>query len=144
MKKMYYLVALVSVSVFLISCDDDDAPYYDVRDEYAGRYGVDDYCDIGVSDYVLDIYKSDYDDEIVFGFPGLFESGMDVYAIVTGMKIIIPIQQFHVSTFPDIFYEFSGSGSLEDSVLTVEYQVLTVQNGLITDDVDCSAKMIRE
>jgi hypothetical protein len=59
------------------------------------------------------------------------------------MKIIIPIQQFYVSSYPEIFYEFSGSGSLEGNVLTVEYRVLTIQNGLIMDDVDCSASMLK-
>lgn len=129
--------------MILFSCDRDEIPYYDVRDEYVGRYVVDDYCDVGVSDYELDIYKSDYNDEIAFGFPGLFEAGMDVKVIVTGMKIIIPVQQFHISSWPEIFYEFSGSGSLEDSLLIVDYQVLTVQNGFIVDDVDCRAEMFR-
>lgn len=129
--------------MIFFSCEDNEIPYYDVRDEYTGRYAVDDYCDVGVSDYELEVFKSDYDDEITFGFPGLFEAGMDVNAIVTGMKIIIPVQQFIVSNWPEIYYEFSGSGSLEDSTLTIDYQVLTVQNGLVVDDVDCRAEMFR-
>jgi hypothetical protein len=142
MKKIYTSMLAV-FALFLLSCDRDEGYSYDVRDEYVGRYVVDDYCDVGVSDYELDIYKSDYDDEITFGFPGLFEAGMDVQAIVTGMKIIIPVQQFYISSWPEIFYEFSGSGSLEDSLLIVDYQVLTVQNGLVVDDVDCRAEMFR-
>lgn len=138
-----YFPSFVVVSILFFSCDDNEIPYYDVRDEYTGRYTVDDYCDVGVSDYELEVFKSDYDDEITFGFPGLFEAGMDVNAIVTGMKIIIPVQQFTVSSWPEIFYEFSGSGSLEDSTLTIDYQVLTVQNGLVVDDVDCRAEMFR-
>lgn len=138
-----YSAFFVSVSMIFFSCEDNEIPYYDVRDEYTGRYAVDDYCDVGVSDYELEVFKSDYDDEITFGFPGLFEAGMDVNAIVTGMKIIIPVQQFIVSNWPEIYYEFSGSGSLEDSTLTIDYQVLTVQNGLVVDDVDCRAEMFR-
>ena len=59
------------------------------------------------------------------------------------MKITIPIQQFLISNFPEVYYEFSGSGSLDGDTLIVDYQVLTLQNGLIFDDVDCRAVMIR-
>jgi hypothetical protein len=60
------------------------------------------------------------------------------------MKVIIPLQQFYVSTYPEIFYEFSGSGSLEDNVLKIDYTVLTVQNGLIIDENNCIATMVRQ
>lgn len=143
MKKIYLIYA-TSTILFLAACEKEDAFYYDVRDAYVGHYTVDDYCDIGVADYQLDVYKSNDYDDIVFGFPGLFEAGMDVSGIVTGMKVIIPIQQFYISSWPEIFYEFSGSGFLEDSIFTIDYQVLTIQNGLVIDDVDCHAVMSKE
>ncbi|MEZ5012926.1 MAG: hypothetical protein R2794_01415 [Chitinophagales bacterium] len=145
MKKRYsYLLA--SAIVLFAACAKDDIPEYDVRDEYVGHYVVNDMCEIGTANYELDILYVDdyYSDEIVFGFPGLFEAGMDVHAIVTGMKIIIPLQDFYISNYPDIFYEFSGSGSLEGNVLTINYRVLTIQNGLIMDDVSCSALLTRQ
>jgi len=144
MKKALLNLLVIPVIAVLPSCDKNEIPEYDVRDEYIGWYQVTDLCDVGESTYELEVFKADYDDEIGFGFPGLYETGYDVTALVTGMKIIIPIQQFYVSTVPEIFYEFSGSGSLEGNVLTIEYRVLTIQNGLIMDDVDCSASLVRQ
>ena len=143
MKKIL-LGLLITPFVIVFSSCEDNIPEYDVRDEYTGWYQVTDLCDVGESAYDLEIFKFDNADEIGFGFPGLYETGFEVHAIVTGMKIIIPIQDFYVSSYPEIFYEFSGSGSLEGNILTIEYRVLTVQNGLITDDVDCSANMVRQ
>lgn len=141
--KSLYNVFSAAVSMFLFSCN-DDAVYFDERDAYVGDYKVDDYCDTGISDYELTVLKSDYDhDEIYFSFPGLFEAGLEVHAIVTGMKVVVPLQQFYISSYPEIFYEFSGSGSLNDSIFTIDYQVLTVENGLIMDDIDCQAVLKR-
>lgn len=142
MKKI--LLGLCLTPFFFSSCERNEIPEYDVRDEYIGFYNVTDGCDATLSEYSLDIFKSNNYSDIVFGWPGLYEAGMDVAAIVTGMKVIIPMQQFYVSTFPEIFYEFSGSGSLDGNVLTVDYTVLVVQNGLIIDENNCIAKMIRE
>ncbi|MFI5171469.1 MAG: hypothetical protein ACHQFW_03720 [Chitinophagales bacterium] len=139
-----FLLGLLITPVLFTACKRNEIPEYDVRDEYIGNYHVTDACDATLSDYEIPVYKSaDYSD-IIFGFPGLYETGMEVAAIVTGMKIVIPIQDFYISSYPDIFYEFSGSGSLEDSVLTVDYTVLTIQNGLIIDENNCIATMIRE
>lgn len=140
--KNIYTILLASAIMILASCQRDDSYYFDERDVYLGNYAVTDYCDNGVSDYSLSVIKADASDEIMFTFPGLFEAGMDVHAIVTGMKIIIPIQDFYVSSFPEIVYEFSGSGSLNDSLLRIDYQVLTIQDGLIIDDIDCSADLV--
>lgn len=132
------------IAPFLFTACNKEVDGYDVRDEYVGDYKVTDACDAMFNDYDLSIYKSDAPDEIYFGFPGLYETGMDVSAIVTGMKIVIPIQDFTVSTYPNIFYEFTGSGSLEDTVLTVDYTVLTIQDGLIIDEHNCIASMVRK
>ncbi len=144
MKKILLGLMITPFVMVISSCDSNEIPEYDIRDEYVGWYHATDLCDVGTSDYELEIYKFDYDDEIGFGFPGLYETGFDVHAIVTGMKIIIPIQQFYVSSYPEIFYEFSGSGSMEGNVLSIQYRVLTIQNGLIMDDVDCGATLTRQ
>lgn len=141
---MKKILLLLSFAPFIITSCSKALDEPDERDYYIGDYTVTDACDAMISDYDVSVFKSDYSDEIVFGFPGLFEAGYDVSAIVTGMKIVIPIQDFTVSTFPDIFYEFSGSGSLEDTVLTVDYMVLTIQDGLIIDQHDCVAHMVRK
>jgi hypothetical protein len=144
MRRILPITAFFALATLaFVSCK-DQGPYYDVRDEYIGDYYVEDTCDAFESDYNLTIFKEGNDNEIVFGFPGLYETGYEVIALVTGMKITIPIQQFVISSFPvEVLYEFSGSGSLDGNVLTVDYQVLTIQNGLIFDDVDCTANMVR-
>ena len=114
-----------------------------MRDEYIGDYDVADDCDAFSSDYALTVFKEGNDNEIIFGFPAYMKTGCEVVALVTGMKITIPIQQFVVATWPEVIYEFSGSGALDGDILTVDCQVLTIQNGLIYDDVDCIATMTR-
>ena len=143
MRRYYPFLIVMIAGLGLMSCQ-DDTPYYDVRDEYIGDYDVADDCDAFSSDYALTVFKEGNDNEIIFGFPGLYETGYEVVALVTGMKITIPIQQFVVATWPaEVIYEFSGSGALDGDILTVDYQVLTIQNGLIYDDVDCIATMTR-
>jgi len=133
------LIAMIA----LASCDNEHVPDYDIRDEYVGIYDVTDACDASMSDYTLEvIYGSDYD-EVVFSWPGLYEAGFEVAGIITGMKMIIPLQQFYVSSYPEIFYEFSGSASMEDGILRVDYTVLVVQNGLIIDENNCIATLVR-
>ena len=56
------------------------------------------------------------------------------------MKITIPIQQFVVHLACRGHPRIQRSGALT-ATLTVDYQVLTIQNGLIYDDVDCIATM---
>lgn len=142
MKKI--LLGLCFTPFFFTSCEKDEIPEYDVRDEYVGFYTVTDACDATISDYEIEVFKSTNYSDIIFGFPGLYEAGMEVAGLVTGMKVIIPIQQFYVSSFPEIFYEFSGSGSLEDTILKIDYTVLTIQNGLIIDENNCIATMVRQ
>lgn len=142
MKKI--LLGLCFTPFFFTSCQKDEIPRYDVRDEYVGFYNATDACDATLSDYELEVYKSSNYDDIIFAWPGLYEAGFEVSAIVTGMKIIVPIQQFYVSTYPEIFYEFSGSGALDGNVLKVDYTVLIIQNGLIVDENNCIATLTRQ
>lgn len=141
MKK--FILGLCITPILFTACVKDVVPDYDVRDEYVGDYQVTDACDASFNNYDLTIFKANDYDEIVFGWPGLYETGMEVHAIVTGMKAVIPLQDFYISDFPEIFYEFSGSASLEGDTLTVDYTVLTVQEGLIIDENNCRATMIR-
>ncbi len=142
MKKILPVIFIITIA--LLSCEKDELDEYDVRDEYVGFYKATDSCSSFTSDYELEIFKANAYDEIVFGFPGLYETGFDVDAIVTGMKIIIPIQRFNISAVPEIFYEFTGSGSLEDSLLIVDYNIVTVQDGLIIDQNSCTAYMTKD
>lgn len=135
----FFLIAAITVSAY--SCK-DDVPYYDVRDEYIGNYDVFDDCGSFTSDYGLTIYKVGSGNEIIFGFPGLYEAGFEITGLVTGMKVVLPIQQFYIG--PDLYYEFSGNGSLSDSILIVDYQVLTIQGTLIIDEVDCIATLTKD
>ncbi len=141
MKK--FILGLLITPLLFTACEKDYIPEYDVRDEYVGDYQVTDACDAAFNTYDITVFKSNNYDEIIFGWPGLYEVGMEVYGIVTGMKVIIPIQQFYVSSYPDIFYEFSGSASLEGDTLIVDYTVLVVQEGLIIDENNCRATMAR-
>ncbi len=140
MKNYLRLIPLAIIIVLGYSCH-DNVPYYDVRDEYIGDYNVYDDCGAFTSDYSLTLFKYGNSNEIIFGFPGLYEAGFEVTGLVTGMKVVIPVQQFSIA--PDVFYEFSGSGSLNDTVLTMAYQVLTIQGTLIIDEVDCIAELVR-
>lgn len=140
MKKYLRFLPLALALVIVSSCK-DRTPEYDVRDEYIGDYDVFDDCGSFTSDYSLTIYKNNSQNEIIFGFPGLFRAGYEITGLVTGMKVVIPVQQFTIS--PDLYYEFSGSGSLNDTVLTIDYQVLTIQGTLIIDEVDCIATLTR-
>lgn len=137
------LLGLLITPILFTACEKNAIPDYDIRDEYVGDYQVVDACDAAFNNYDISIYKANDYDEIVFGWPGLYEVGMDVHGIVTGMKVIIPIQQFYVSNFPEIFYEFSGSAALEGDTLIVDYTVLVVQEGLIIDENNCRATMVR-
>ena len=139
---LHFGIPVLALALIMASCR-DDTPYFYIRDEYIGDYVVFDTCESFEADYNLTVFKVGNDNEIIFGFPGLYETGFEVTALVTGMKITIPIQQFLISNFPEVYYEFSGSGSLDGDTLIVDYQVLTLQNGLIFDDVDCRAVMIR-
>lgn len=141
MKK--FILGLCLTPFLFTACEKDVVPDYDIRDEYVGDYQVNDACDASMNDYNIAVFKANDNDEIVFGWPGLYEAGMEVHGIVTGMKVIIPIQQFLVSSFPEIYYEFSGSAALEGDTLIVDYTVLLIQDGLIFDENNCRATMVQ-
>ena len=141
---MKKILPIAVVAILLASCNVTVIEDVDPRDDYTGTYTVTDACDAPGTWYTMSVYKDEStSDEIVFGYPGLYEINADVHAIVTGSQIYIPIQRFYVSQYPEIFYEFSGNGTLEGSTLIVDYRVLTVQEGYVMDDVSCTAYMTR-
>lgn len=125
------------------ACEVDNGP--DDRDPFVDLYNVTDRCESDTIDYFIDIYKANKNgDEILIDGDGLFAIGKIVEAIVTGKKIVIPLQTFPIGSDPNLFYEFSGNGTLDGNVLTIAYKVLTVQGEIVLSDNDCIATCTKQ
>ncbi|MBK9556640.1 MAG: hypothetical protein IPO47_12575 [Bacteroidetes bacterium] len=77
MKK--FILGLCLTPFLFTACEKDVVPDYDIRDEYVGDYQVNDACDASMNDYNIAVFKANDYDEIVFGWPGLYEAGMEVW-----------------------------------------------------------------
>lgn len=130
------ILALVAAS--MASCDLNDGPRD--RDVFLGPWDVNDRCLNDTQDYRLDIFEDGgFGEDITLEGDGLYRIGFVVEATVTGSRFVIPIQDAIISSVPDLRYEFTGSGSIssDGQELTIDYEVLTVQEGLIIDADQC-------
>jgi len=123
----------------LASCDINSGP--DLRDPWIGAWIMTDRCSADTSEYELLITRgSNLDDNIFLDGVGLYQVGVRLEAIVIGTRLVIPVQSYQISTFPNLRYEFSGSGSIDAGTeITISYTILTLQDDVIIDLDDCLA-----
>ncbi|MBI1193611.1 MAG: hypothetical protein GC205_10620 [Bacteroidetes bacterium] len=135
-------IGLLVAAVFalgLASCELNSGP--DMRDPWIGAWIMVDRCTADTSEYELLITRgSNLGDNIFLDGVGLYQVGVRLEAIVTGLRLVIPVQSYQISTFPNLRYEFSGSGSIDPgSKITISYTILTLQDDVIIDIDDCLA-----
>ncbi|MEX0967024.1 MAG: hypothetical protein WD077_07285 [Bacteroidia bacterium] len=135
--KLQYLLLIMALLILYSGCKKDTGP--DERDAFTGRYEVDEYCDKDSAFYHIEIVKTGSGNKVEIRGDGLYETGFVLEALITGRKLTIPIQQVEISAVPHIYFEFSGSGSLSDNYLRIDYQVFTLDEGLITSEDSCTA-----
>ncbi|MFT7333369.1 MAG: hypothetical protein ACI81S_001589 [Sphingobacteriales bacterium] len=145
--KLIQKILLVGALFTFPACD---ITYYEVehpeptiqdRDYALGYWEADEYCEHDEYAYNLYIGKGDYYNEIYFGGDGLYESGFDIHADVDGDYIHIPVQQFRLDNNPHVFYEFSGSGTIDGDIIYLEYEVLIIDHGYITFEDYCDTHL---
>jgi len=134
------ILLLFSVALLgLASCDLNSGP--DQRDPWVGSWIMNDRCSADTSEYELLITRgSNLGDNIFLDGVGLYQVGVRLEAIVTGTRLVIPVQSYQISTFPNLRYEFSGSGSIDAGTeITISYTILTLQDDVVIDVDDCLA-----
>lgn len=116
---MKITLVFLAAALFLVSCDvyyvePEPVVVYDDRDAFVGSYDMseysstyDEYCEYGVS-----IYKSS-GDVVIDNF---YNSGLKVYANVSGTRIYIPWQTVNG-------YELQGEGYVNGRKLVINYKV---------------------
>ncbi len=125
----------------MASCDINNGPRD--RDVFLGPWDVTDRCLADTQNYRLDIFEDGgFGEDISLEGDGLYRIGFVVDATVTGSRFVIPVQDAIISSVPDLRYEFSGSGSIssDGQELTIDYEVLTVQDGFVIDADQCLLK----
>jgi len=115
----------------------------DDRDQFLGTYAATDRCSFDTTSYVLIIEKVGSANEVQFEGDGLYDIGYIIKGLVTGSKLVIPIQQISISTTPPIHYEFTGQGALNGSELKLDYTVITVQDGLVINEDSCLTTCVK-
>jgi hypothetical protein len=132
------LIVLALALAALASCELNDGPRD--RDVFLGPWDVTDRCLNDTQDYRLDIFEDGgFGEDISLEGDGLYRIGFVLEATVTGSRFVIPVQDAIISTVPDLRYEFAGSGSIssDGQELSIDYDVLTLQDGLIIDADQC-------
>lgn len=128
--------------IALAGCKKENLP--DIRMDYAGWYDVTDYCTNDTMAYEVFVAVPDNSsNNIFFEGAGLYNAGFYLEGLVTGMRVVIPIQRQTLSTAPEVVLEYTGNGSLEGNLLRIEYTVLTVQDGLVTNADTCIAECLK-
>lgn len=112
------------LSLFLANCNRTDVTP-DERNKFTGRYDVDEanYTLETSSVYRIEVRKNDeiHDEILIDNF---FNTGVSVAAVVTGSRIIIPIQQIS-------YYEIEGTGVLNGTELRITYYVSNSLNSVV-------------
>ena len=137
---MRYTLPTLVLLLLVSACEINQGPK--ARDVFIGSWQVTDRCQADTQDYVLDIFEdSSFGDDILLEGEGLYRIGFPIEAIVTGSRLVIPIQDLLLSTIPDLRYEFAGSGSInsDGDRLTIDYDVLTLQDGYVIAVDQCIA-----
>jgi hypothetical protein len=138
----YLFAALALFSIILQGCDGGpQAP--DDRDKFLGTYAATDRCAFDTTAYTLIVEKVGSGNRIQFNGDGLYNIGYLIEAIVTGTKLVIPIQQVEISSTPHIYYEFTGQGALNGNELKLDYSVITVQDALVINQDSCQTTCLK-
>jgi hypothetical protein len=141
MSRQLFVLLAASASVFTACKSGPQGP--DERDAFVGTYTATDACSFDTTTYTIVIEKVGSGNKIHFSGDGLYDIGYLIEALVTGSKIVIPIQQIDISAAPVIYYEFTGQGALNNNELKVDYSVITVQDGLIISQDSCRTTMVK-
>ena len=143
MKRLFRLptLSLLAATVLLLGACEITPDGPDPRDPFLGGYNAVDRCSADTIDYFVDIFKTNNTGETIW-LGGMFAiPNLELEAVVTGIRFVIPIQQYQIGSDPGLFYEFSGNGTLDNNEITIDYQVLTIQNGTVLSDNDCIATL---
>ena len=135
-----FVALLLGMSMVLYSsCDTVNGP--DERDPWLGVWELTDRCKSDTTIYNVTIVRgSNLNKKVYIEGIGLYRAGFRVEANITGERMVIPIQAFKISNVPEVFYEFSGGGSINASGdITIDYTVLTLQAGVVFADDFCLA-----
>jgi hypothetical protein len=137
---MRYTLPILALLLLVSACEINQGPK--ARDAFLGSWQMTDRCLADTQVYVLDIFEdSNFGDDIVLSGEGLYRIGFPIEAVVTGSRLVIPIQDLILSTIPDLRYEFTGTGSINSAGdrLTIDYDVLTLQDGYVIAVDQCIA-----
>lgn len=138
-----FLYTLIPGVALAISSCDSGTPAPDQRDPFVGTYAATDQCSFDTTSYEIIVEKVGTGNKIQFNGDGLYDIGYLIEALVTGSKIVIPIQQINISSAPVIYYEFTGQGALNGSELKIDYSVITVQDGLVINEDSCRTTCLK-
>lgn len=139
-------LSTLSFAAFLllfVSCE----PVADVREPFLGTYSVHETCDVdGAFTYNMNIVRQGgAGNEVEIEGVSFYNLPFQPNALVSGGRIDIPIQKYYVRqppAGPEISYEFSGTGNLVDSVLTIHYNVTRYEDTPLGLDIrnldDCT------
>ncbi len=137
-KPLTLLLLMALVAGLFSACDTAQSSAELAR--WLGSWSMTDRCTADTSEYPLIITQGSVLRKAIFlEGVGLYQTGFRLEGLVTGNRLVIPIQSFRISNVPEVFYEFSGSGVLGSSGLTIDYTVATVQDGIIFDVDVCTA-----
>jgi len=134
MKKLFLLILPI---LFLASCDiyiDEEPRRRDDRNLFTGHYRIEENSDTYrvITEYSIEITKS-YNSNSRIYIDNFYDSGIEVYANVSGDRLTIPLQIVNG-------YEISGRGYLYGSELELIYDVVDLESyRLITDYCDAVA-----
>lgn len=123
--------------MLLASCEiyiDDEPRRRDDRNLFVGHYRIEENSDTYnvIAEYSIDIRKSTAYSNRVY-IDNFYDSGIEVYAVVSGDRITIPLQEVYG-------YEISGRGYLYGGEIEIQYDVTDLESyRLITDYCDAVA-----
>ncbi len=111
------LMALCTVVVFSSCKKDDDNDSSVDRALFVGSYDTDEDCDGATDDYILTIVEDGDDDGIIIN--NIYGFGATTKATVDGNDLTIDDQEF--SNYGGVSSNISGSGTIADSILTINF-----------------------
>jgi hypothetical protein len=135
----FVLAFLLALTTALFSACDTSQSSAELA-PWLGTWTFTDRCSADTSEYSLIITQGSVLRKTIFleGI-GLYQTGFRLEGLVTGNRLVIPIQAFRISSAPEVFYEFSGSGVLGSAGITIDYTVVTLQDGIVFDVDNCTA-----
>lgn len=134
---MKKLILMILPILLLASCEiyiDEEPRRRDDRNQFVGHYRIEETSDTYgvITEYGIEISKS-YNSRSRVYIHNFYDSGIEVYAIISGDRITIPLQEVYG-------YEISGRGYLYGGELELYYDVTDLESyDLVTDYCDALA-----